>query len=152
MRQVDVAVWNDASNVRIFRSEDVVLRRYEGKLRTSSLKRRPSTRTVLKALVTSREIRFLASSSQNSWTLSMRRVYCNVLLCLRLNPLRLLHNSLRPLLHKEIWKILSNCLPSCLADLWVDKTRAAPDPFRFSGWKTRACFQAGESTGFEISH
>jgi len=32
-RLVDVAVWKDASNVRPFRYEDMVLTRYEGKLR-----------------------------------------------------------------------------------------------------------------------
>ena len=48
-------------------------------------------------------------------------------------------------------KIFRTACQSCLADLWADKMRAAPDPFWFSGWKTWACFQAGESTGFEIS-
>ena len=42
-RLVDVAVWKDASNVRLFRYEAMVLTRYEGKLRIVSLWRRPST-------------------------------------------------------------------------------------------------------------
>jgi len=37
MRLVDVAVWKDASNVRPFRYENIILTGYEGKFRFVSL-------------------------------------------------------------------------------------------------------------------
>jgi hypothetical protein len=52
---VDVADWKDASNVQLFRYDEMVLTRYERKLRMVSLYRRLSTQTVLKLLATSRK-------------------------------------------------------------------------------------------------
>jgi hypothetical protein len=50
-----VAFWKDASNFRLFRYDDMVLTRYEGKLGAVSLYRRPSTYTVSKVLSISRK-------------------------------------------------------------------------------------------------
>jgi hypothetical protein len=52
----DLTVWKDASNVRVRREEDIILTRYEGNFTTVTLKRRPLTQTVLKALATARKI------------------------------------------------------------------------------------------------
>jgi hypothetical protein len=81
MRLVIVAVWVDASNVRLFRYEDMVLKRYEGKFRIVSLKRRPSTHTGSKALATSKKPAPVSLfSSMFLDTLSTSRVTCSAVL------------------------------------------------------------------------
>jgi hypothetical protein len=55
MQLEDVAFWKDASNFRLFRYDDMVLTRYEGKLGAVSLYRRPSTYTVSKVFAISRK-------------------------------------------------------------------------------------------------
>jgi hypothetical protein len=74
---MDVAEWKDASNVRLFRYDEMVLTRYEGKLRMVSLYRRPSTQTVTNALATSRNTAPVSLfSSKFLKILSTRRVSC----------------------------------------------------------------------------
>jgi hypothetical protein len=71
LRIVDVAERKDASYVRLFRYDEMVFTRYEGKLRMVRLYRRPLTQTVSMALATFKENfacwALLVEASRNSF-------------------------------------------------------------------------------------
>ena len=108
-RLVVGAPWKDDSNVRPCREEQMIFRRYEGKLRSVSLLRRQSTHTISKALATSRKTASVCLfSSEFLDTISTRWASCNAVLCFSLKP-----NCQRPLTSHRIFvsRIFPNNLP-----------------------------------------
>jgi hypothetical protein len=79
----------------------------------------------------------------------MRQVGSSVVLCLGLNPNCSFGVAQTRLLRKEAWRVgyFRKACQSYLVDIWVDKTRAAPDPSRVSGMKTRRVFPSWEVLG-----
>ena len=153
-RMVDAALSKDASNARLNRYEDLVLTRYEGKLRIVNLSRRPSTHTLSKASATSRKP---ASIIVFTWkfldTLSTRLASCSVVLCLGLNPNFSSSRTHSRGLRRESWRVRFSrkiCQP-CLADLWVDTIRAAPGLSLFQDRTRERASKPPGSTAFEKS-
>jgi hypothetical protein len=80
-RHEDVAYWKDVWNVRQSRCEDMLFTRQDGKIRVVSLKTRPLTHTVSKALATYKKIGQV-SCRQFLLTLSITRTSCIVVIWL----------------------------------------------------------------------
>ena len=124
----------------------MVFTRYERKLRTVSMWRIPSIRTISNFLATSgRTVPVSLFSSKFLGTISTRRAICSAVLCLGTNPNCSMRRNPRllNLLRILVSRILSNSLPFVSSRLMV---RNEFSPESFSGFRvevTRACFHAG---------